>query len=256
MLLFFAVVRPWRHIHLLGKQQGLQQKKKKKKNRRCQSRPGGGGNWGRREQGGGSEGRPGWLGEREAEPADPREEGHARAVPGKRGIRQERPGKPGAWGRRIPQKRGKGGPFRHRGERTRGRVLATGDEDGNAMAICLDSELKIQKEEERIDRDVSFLQLKVKVFCHQWQLKEGEGVVLSTPFLLSRPPSVSPLSFCTLSNERRRVRKVKVQEKDKPLFARKRNQPARGFSPCISEAGECDVGRFPVLPCQSHCGNV
>lgn len=28
MLLFFAVVRPWRHIHLLGKQQGSQKKKK------------------------------------------------------------------------------------------------------------------------------------------------------------------------------------------------------------------------------------
>lgn len=76
--------------------------------------------------------------------------------------------------------------------------------------------------------------------------------MFSTPFLLlSRPPSVSPLSFCTLSNERRRVRKVKVQQEDKPLFARKRNQPARGFSPCISEAGECNVGRFPVLPSQS-----
>ena len=46
-------------------------------------------------------------------------------------------------------------------------MLATRDEDRNAMAICLVSELKIQKEEERIDRDVSFLQLKVKVFCHQ-----------------------------------------------------------------------------------------
>lgn len=53
------------------------------------------------------------------------------------------------------------------GKKTRGRVLATRDEDRNTMAICLVSELKIQKEEERIDRDVSFLQLKVKVFCHQ-----------------------------------------------------------------------------------------
>ena len=61
---------------------------------------------------------------------------------------------------------GKGRPFRHR-KKTRGRVLTTRDEDGNAMAICLVSELKIQKEGERKDKHVSFLQLKVKVFCHQ-----------------------------------------------------------------------------------------
>lgn len=59
-----------------------------------------------------------------------------------------------------------GGPFSHR-KKTRGRVLTTRDEDRNAMAICLVSELKIQKERERVGKDVSFLQLKVKVFCHQ-----------------------------------------------------------------------------------------
>ena len=62
---------------------------------------------------------------------------------------------------------GKGGPIQTLGKKARGRVLATRDEDRKATAICLVSELKIQKEEERIDRDVSFLQLKVKVFCHQ-----------------------------------------------------------------------------------------
>lgn len=59
------------------------------------------------------------MGEKEAEPADPREEGHARAVPGKRGIRQERPGKQGAWGRGILKKRGKGGPIQTLGEKKR-----------------------------------------------------------------------------------------------------------------------------------------
>lgn len=58
------------------------------------------------------------------------------------------------------------------------------------------------------------------------------GVVFSAPFLpLSRPPSVSPLSFRTLSNERRRVREVKVQQKDKPLFAGKQKPASEGFSP-------------------------
>lgn len=61
---------------------------------------------------------------------------------------------------------GKGGPFRHE-KKPRERVLTTRAEDGNAKAICLVSELKIQKEEERIGRDMRFLQLKVKVFCHQ-----------------------------------------------------------------------------------------
>lgn len=62
---------------------------------------------------------------------------------------------------------GKWGAHSATGKKTRGRVLTTRDEDRNAMAICLVSELKIQKERERVGKDVSFLQLKVKVFCHQ-----------------------------------------------------------------------------------------
>lgn len=61
--------------------------------------------------------------------------------------------------------KGAGGPIQTPG-RTRRRAL-TRDGDGNAMAICLVSELKIQKEAERTGKDVSFLQLKVKAFCHQ-----------------------------------------------------------------------------------------
>lgn len=69
---------------------------------------------------------------------------------------------------------------------------------------------------------------------------------------LARPPSVSPLSFCTLSNERRRVREVKVQPKDKPLFARKQKPRRRGVSPGIAESGESVTrGELSPLPCHS-----
>lgn len=71
--------------------------------------------------------------------------------------------------------------------------------------------------------------------------------MFSTPFLLSHPPSISPLSFCTSSNERRRVREVKVQQKDKPLFAGKQKLASDGFSPLYFELGKCNVGRAPPL---------
>ena len=120
------------------------------------------------------------------------------------------------------------------GKKTRGRVLATRDEDRNTMAICLVSELKIQKEEERIDRDVSFLQLKVKVFCHQWQLKEGEvGWCFQPPFSFS---PVLPRSLLFLSV----LCPMKEGEFGRWKFSRRTN-------PCLQERETSQRGVFPPV---------
>lgn len=81
---------------------------------------------------------------------------------------------------------------------------------------------------------------------------EGGRGGVPAPRLLSGPPSVSPLSFCTLSNESRRVRKVKVQLKDKPLIARKQKplQPG-GFSPASWNRERVMRARtYSLRPCQ------
>lgn len=81
---------------------------------------------------------------------------------------------------------------------------------------------------------------------------EGGRGGVPAPRLLLGPPSVSPLSFCTLSNERRRVRKVKVQLKDKPLIARKQKplQPG-GFSPASRNRERVRRARtYSLRPCQ------
>jgi hypothetical protein len=119
---------------------------------------------------GSREGRPGWIGKRRERqsPEDQREEGNARnsSWQKKESGRKDLENKGHRGGRGYSSEDGERGALQTP-EKSRRRVLTSRDEDGNTMAICLVSELKIQKEGERIGEDVSFLLLKVKVFCHQ-----------------------------------------------------------------------------------------
>lgn len=100
-------------------------------------------------------------------------------------------------------------------------------------------------------RGWSFLQLKVKV------LRLGDSWSGGRPGRRSSPApalgsSLGLSSLCTLSNESRRVRKVKVQLKDKPLIARKQKplQPG-GFSPASRNRERVMRARtYSLRPCQ------